>query len=161
MRLQDRESFHVDPAFTRQIAMKFSLRAFWRGLLADLGLLPASPRTYSSEADLLEVVKDLAAREQRSEKEVTAELVSLALRRRDHNQVMLRCWETLSYREQQVAALACLNRTNRQIAAQLQISPDTVKTHTRNVLAKFELRRKPELVQALSDWDFSAWVDTR
>ncbi len=56
-----------------------------------------------------------------------------------------------------MAALLCLNYTNRQVAARLGLSPETVKTHTRNLLAKFQLRTRAELRRALADWDFSAW----
>jgi DNA-binding CsgD family transcriptional regulator len=66
-------------------------------------------------------------------------------------------WYSLSPREQQVAALICLNYTSRQIAARLRISPETVKTHTRNLLSKFDLRTRVELRELLADWDFSAW----
>ena len=47
--------------------------------------------------------------------------------------------------------------TNRQIAARLVLSPETVKTHLRSVLHKFGLRSKAELRQALAGWDFSGW----
>jgi two-component system nitrate/nitrite response regulator NarP len=63
----------------------------------------------------------------------------------------------LSPREQQVVALTCLNLTNRQIAAKLVITPETAKTHVRNILRKFNLHSKVELREALSDWDFSDW----
>ena len=66
---------------------------------------------------------------------------------------------SLTPREQDVAALACLGYTNRQIAARLGISPDTVKTHVRNLLHKFELHSKDELRSLLQDWDFSAWEE--
>jgi DNA-binding CsgD family transcriptional regulator len=67
-------------------------------------------------------------------------------------------WRGLTPRQQQVAALACLNFTNRQIAARLGISPQTVKAHLRNLLDRFELHSKAELRQALEDWDFSEWI---
>ena len=67
-------------------------------------------------------------------------------------------WQQLTPREQQVAALVCLNYTNHQIAARLSISPDTVKLHVHNLLAKFDLHRKADLRVALSDLDFSVWV---
>jgi DNA-binding CsgD family transcriptional regulator len=57
-----------------------------------------------------------------------------------------------------VAALTRLNFTNRQIAARLMITPETAKTHVRNVLRKFDLHSKAELRRALADWDFSAWL---
>ena len=47
--------------------------------------------------------------------------------------------------------------TNRQIAARLMISPETVKTHLRNAQYKFDVHSKAELRALLSDWDFSAW----
>jgi DNA-binding CsgD family transcriptional regulator len=56
-----------------------------------------------------------------------------------------------------VAALTCLGYTNRQMAARLSLSPETIKTHVRNVLFKFGLNRKTDLRQALANWDFSAW----
>jgi len=64
----------------------------------------------------------------------------------------------LTPRQQQTAALACLNFTNRQIAARLGISPQTVKTHIRNLLHRFDLHSKAELRQVLADWDFSEWI---
>ena len=70
-------------------------------------------------------------------------------------------WQSLSPREQDVAALACLGYTNRQIGAFLSISPETVKTHLRNALVKFNLRTRSELHMLLKDWDFSAWDPQR
>jgi len=58
-----------------------------------------------------------------------------------------------------VAALICLNYTNRQIASHFVISTETAKTHVANALRKFGLHSKAELRRALADWDFSAWVD--
>jgi DNA-binding NarL/FixJ family response regulator len=58
-----------------------------------------------------------------------------------------------------VSALTCLKFTNAEIAEYLTISPETVKTHIRNVLSKFNLHSKNELRQNLSDWDFSAWAE--
>ncbi len=81
----------------------------------------------------------------------------MALVQRKTAEINLARWEALSPREQQVAALVCLGFTNRQIADHLVLSHETVKTHVRNVLYKFDLRSKAELRQALADWDFSAW----
>jgi DNA-binding NarL/FixJ family response regulator len=130
-------------------------------LLSDLGLLHPSGRVYLHDAELLQAVSDLATQEQRSLDEAAAELLSLALAQKDAHASRLRTWDSLSSREQQIAALTCLDCTNRQVAARLRISPATVASHVRNVLYKFNLHSKAELRQALSDWDFSAWVDTR
>ena len=141
--------------------MKHLLLSLWRRFLSDLSLLRAPYRFYGYDEELLQAVRNLALREQRSEEEVAADLLSMALVQRETYEEKLSDWRSLSWREQQVAALACLNYTNRQIAARLRISPATVATHMRNVLYKFRLHSKQELRQYLSDWDFSAWEDIR
>lgn len=130
----------------------------WQRLLADLGLRKTTcPRVFSLDATLLRSVQDLAELEQRPEEEITSELVAYALARRVANVSNLVDWEALSPREQQVAALACLGYTNRQIASRLILSPDTVKSHMRSILHKFNIHSKSQLRQVLADWDFSAW----
>lgn len=141
--------------------MKYWLQSLWRRFLSDLNLSRAPPRFYRYDEELLQAVRELAIRERRSEEEVAADLLSIALVQREAYEEKLRYWRSLSWREQQVAALACLNYTNRQIAARLRISPSTVATHMRNVLYKFNLHSKVDLRQFLSDWDFSAWEDIR
>jgi DNA-binding CsgD family transcriptional regulator len=71
--------------------------------------------------------------------------------------VLLYQWETLSPRERDIAALVCLGYTNKEIGVKLHISPETVKTHLRSVLLKFNLRNRTELRLTLKEWDFSAW----
>lgn len=66
-------------------------------------------------------------------------------------------WRTLSQREQEVTALLCLGYTNRQIAEKLFIAPDTVRTHMRHILYKFDLHSKDDLRLLLIDWNFDAW----
>jgi two-component system response regulator NreC len=99
----------------------------------------------------------LAKRQQRPEDELAAELLSFALAQRNAAEARLELWRDLSPREQQVVALICLGYTNRQIANQLVISTETVKSHVRNALRKFSVRSKVELRQVLADWDFSTW----
>ncbi|HZD57172.1 MAG TPA: LuxR C-terminal-related transcriptional regulator [Anaerolineales bacterium] len=135
------------------------LAYIWRRLLKALGLTTLDRRMYTFEGELIQSLKDLAEREQRPEEEVAAELLAFAIAQRDTAETYLDHWRELSPREQQVAALTCLNYTNRQIAARLQISSETVKTHVRNLLYKFNLHSKAELRQALSEWDFTAWRD--
>ena len=86
---------------------------------------------------------------------------SFELLQREQAEESLQQWRELSKRERQVAALTCQNYTNLEIAAVLQISPETVKTHVRNVLRKFGLRSKAELRHALAGWDFSAWYKSQ
>lgn len=70
-------------------------------------------------------------------------------------------WRSLSAREQEVCALVCLGLSNRQIAARLFLSAETIKTHVRSSLLKFGLGSREELVRTLEGWDFSAWEQAR
>jgi DNA-binding CsgD family transcriptional regulator len=99
-----------------------------------------------------------AAKSTSSRQQAAQDLLKNALVDRQIAEAHLGHWRALTPRQQQVAALACLNFTNRQIAARLGISPQTVKAHLRNLLHRFELHGKAELRQALEDWDFSEWV---
>jgi len=64
-------------------------------------------------------------------------------------------WESLSERQQEVAALACLGFTNAEIAEKLDISLETVKTHIKVILRKFKVRGRHQLRYILRKWDFS------
>jgi DNA-binding CsgD family transcriptional regulator len=99
----------------------------------------------------------LAERESRPADQLAAELLSQALARRQAAEASLPCWESLSPRQQQVAALVCLRLTDLEIARYLGISPETVKSHMQGIFAKFELHHRSELRLALADWDFSKW----
>ena len=126
-------------------------------LLDSLRRLPLAPRLFQFDEPLLEALRQLAAREQRSENEVAADLLEAALALRSADDERLRMWESLSPREQQVVALACLDKTNRQIAAHLYLSPETIKTHMRSAQRKFGVSNKSELRTRLAGWDFRDW----
>jgi DNA-binding CsgD family transcriptional regulator len=124
-------------------------------------LNPANPtRLLLLELDPLHAVylAQVAAATGTSRQQAAQDLLKNALVDRQIAEAHLVHWRALTPRQQQVAALACLNFTNRQIAARLGISPQTVKAHLRNLLHRFELHGKGELRQALEDWDFSEWV---
>jgi DNA-binding CsgD family transcriptional regulator len=114
-------------------------------------------RSFDLDQELIQALQMLAEQEQRPAEDLAFDLLAFAIDQKHASQVLVQRWRTLSLRQQQVAALACLNLTNRQIAARLMISPETVKTHLRNALYKFEVHSKIELRLLLSDWDFSAW----
>ncbi|MEV8147646.1 LuxR C-terminal-related transcriptional regulator [Arthrobacter sp. NPDC080073] len=59
----------------------------------------------------------------------------------------LQAFESLTGREREIAFYAERGMTNKQIAAQLFVSPATVNFHIRNVLAKLGLRSRRELGQ--------------
>ena len=93
--------------------------------------------------------------QRRSPDDVVSEIVSSVLASGALDADLWRRWQSLSPREQQVAALTCLGYTNPQIAARLGLAVETVRTHTRNVQFKFNVNSKADLRLLLSAWDFS------
>jgi DNA-binding CsgD family transcriptional regulator len=132
------------------------IMSLWQKLLQVLSI-PGGKRNYELDRPLVDALQQLAEFEERPQEEVAADLLSAALEQRQVNETNLKIWRTLSTREQQVTALICLNYTNRQIATRLIISKDTVKSHVRNILRKFEVHSKAELRHILAKWDFSDW----
>jgi DNA-binding CsgD family transcriptional regulator len=109
------------------------------------------------DPSLLTELDHLAERERRSYEAVAADLLTAALHQRQSAEANLQRWQMLSPREQQVAALICLDYTNAQIASRLSISLPTVKSHVRNILLKFRVSHRGDLRHVLADWDFSDW----
>jgi DNA-binding CsgD family transcriptional regulator len=127
-------------------------------LLRRLGLRrEAEPRYYELDESLQVMLEGIAEQEQRSPEEVASHLLREGLEHRQTEDNLWQRWQSLSAREQEVAALACLGYTNKQIALRLGVSAETVKTHLRHALAKFNLRTRAELGLLLADWDFSTW----
>ena len=126
-------------------------------LLDKLGLRRMERRRFTLEGQLVTYLQELADHEQRPAAEVAGELLASGAAQRDQAQEIYQCWMSLSAREQEVAALVCLGYTNRQIGNRLIISPQTAKSHVRNILYKFDLHSKEELRMLLANWDFSTW----
>jgi DNA-binding CsgD family transcriptional regulator len=127
-------------------------------LLQQLGLFrPSKPRKYGLDVSLQPLLESMAEHQQRSPDEMVSDLVDEAISRRQLDADLWRRWLSLSPREQQVAALTCLNYTNPQIAAKLGVAVETVRTHTRNAQMKFNVNSKSDLRVLLSEWDFSAF----
>lgn len=114
-------------------------------------------RSYRLDTRLAKTLQRLAQAEQRPIQDVASDLLvsGLALRRTQRD--LWQRWNSLSPREQNVAALICLGYTTDQIAARLYIAPSTVKTHARNALMKFAFENRNELRRMLSEWDFNQW----
>jgi DNA-binding CsgD family transcriptional regulator len=129
----------------------------WQELLYRLGFKHRTRCYFNLDEELVEALRAAAQEEQRSEDEVVARLLSASLTLRQQAAINVRNWESLSDREKQVAALACLRYTYRQTAGLLHLSPQTIKSHMQSVLRKFGLRRKEELRLQLSQWDFRDW----
>ena len=114
-------------------------------------------RLYELDQSLNEVVGDLSLREQRSPDAIVSDLVEKGLNQLYSEQALVQQWQGLSLRERDVTALVCLGYTNRQIASQLDISAETVKTHLRNILIKLHLRSRTQLALIFENWDFGEW----
>jgi DNA-binding CsgD family transcriptional regulator len=114
-------------------------------------------RRYELQESLQAALVERADREQRPPEELQDELLAAGLAQHDNSEQLKQCWERLSAREKDVAALSCLEYTNRQIALMMGISPETVKSYAQNVFFKFNLHSKNELRMKLEEWDFSEW----
>jgi ATP/maltotriose-dependent transcriptional regulator MalT len=60
-------------------------------------------------------------------------------------------YHTLTRREREVLTLIAAGQSNRQMAENLVVSPETVKTHVRHVLGKLGVARKAEIQAILRD----------
>jgi DNA-binding CsgD family transcriptional regulator len=138
--------------------------SFWQALHQLLETLLLSRETYYLfDDDLVQSLQALAERENRPAEKVASDLLFMALAERNWTEITMTHWQTLSLREQQVAAMVCLGYSSRQVANHLYLVPDTVRSHLRRALFKFHLRRKTELRRVLSasaGWDFKAWEAT-
>jgi DNA-binding CsgD family transcriptional regulator len=111
------------------------------------------------EADLFLMLEDLAAAQGKNIEEFTVEALYSVVNANYDQARNDRRWDTLTPREQQVAALACLGYTNQEIAQQLVISVNTVRSHMRSILDKYRVANKAELRLALAAWDFQGWLE--
>jgi len=133
--------------------------SIWQRLLHLIGLRPKPGfRTYKISESLHVTLSTLAKHEGRSERELIPDILAAGLTQYRSVDELWPKWESLSPREQDVTALTCLGLTNRQIAARLSLSPETIKSHVRAALLKFGVTRKTELRHILAHWDFSAWM---
>ena len=121
--------------------------SLWQNLQRLLGFSrPNNHLSLEMDQNLIRSLERLAQREQRPETELAAELLSMALVQRKEAEINLRHWEALSPREQQVTALICLGYTNPQIAAQLMLSQQTVKTHVHKIFRKMNVNTRTQAV---------------
>ena len=133
--------------------------SIWQRFLFLVGLRPnPGPRKYEVSEGLQVTLAEIAQHEGRSEHELIPDLLAAGLDQHRSTDKLRLKWKSLSPREQDVTAFCCLGYTNRQIAARLWLSPETIKSHVRKILNKFGVKRKTELRHLLSDWDFSAWM---
>jgi DNA-binding CsgD family transcriptional regulator len=109
--------------------------------------------------ELLEAVAEIAVQDGRSIGEITNDLVRYALYDHRLAESSLRTWHQLTPREREITALIWLGLTNPEIAQRLSISLNTVKTHVKNILSKFNVHSKKSLSDRLVGLDLSDWTD--
>jgi DNA-binding NarL/FixJ family response regulator len=97
-------------------------------------------------ARLVSAVEAVAAGERPLAPAVVARLVASYVDRPPAPQADLRRLDPLSDRERDVLALIGAGRSNAEIAAELFISLATVKSHVRHILAKLDLRDRPQAI---------------
>ena len=114
-------------------------------------------RTYRLDDPFHIELNHIAIQENRTQEEMTASVLAAGMYQYRRKDELLSLWYSLSGRERDVTALACLGLTNRQIAARMGISPETVKSYLETVLHKLGLRGKAELRVLFADLGFEAW----
>ena len=97
-------------------------------------------------ARLVSAVEAVAAGERPLAPEVVARLVASYVDRPPTAPSDARKLDPLSDRERDVLALIGAGRSNAEIAAELFISLPTVKSHVRHILAKLDLRDRPQAI---------------
>jgi DNA-binding NarL/FixJ family response regulator len=101
--------------------------------------------------DLAESLRFLARSRGQPLESLTADLLRRALDQEARRKQAEEALAGLTPRQREVARLAAGGRTNRQIARELWLSPETVKTHLRRTLGHFDLHSKAELRLLLLD----------
>ena len=131
----------------------------WDQIHRVLGLKTHSRSPFIDNPELLALLAQLAAEEGRGLEGLIEELLYDAIAERYTAVENFEPWQKLTPRERQAAALACLGYTNQEIADRMVISSNTVKTHLRQVLRKFNVNSKSQLREVLTGWDFQGWID--
>lgn len=119
---------------------------------------PKQPDNFAEiDPNLIPLIEDIAKEEDLTISETVDRLLSFAIGEHYVTNDNLLRWESLTPRQQDTAAYACLGHSNMEIAQRMSISINTVKTHLRQVLQTFAVGGKRELQIILVSWDFSDW----
>jgi DNA-binding CsgD family transcriptional regulator len=112
-------------------------------------------RGFAVDVQLQTTLEDLAKREKRPVDEVANDLLQQALGEREVAEARLGPWWELTPRQKEIVAMICQGYTNQEIAIQLNISTETVKSHVRTILQRFDVHSKAELRGRLAGWEFT------
>jgi len=128
---------------------------WWRAILRSRKRAKTRRFEWSQVLDV--ILDNLAVLEQRPQEQIHEELITSALASRRSAEDLVRRWDTLTPRQQDVVALVCLGYTNRHISARLGLSTATIETYIKVIRQKLALTTKSELRALFSGWDFSEW----
>lgn len=115
-------------------------------------------RIFAMDVDAYENLRLIAARRQQTPEDAAAQVFEQIAYEQDVQSWTMQCWEQLSPRQRQIAAYVCRGDSTRQIAAQLNISQTTVKSHVEIVLRKFNVPNRIALRQLLAPWDLRPYL---
>ncbi len=118
---------------------------------------PKAKKNFALDLDTLSTVTRIARKQHRDPEEYANQILSDVFRYQEAYGDLWELWGRLTPREQEVAALICLDYTTRQIAAKLQVAPETVKSHSKNIEKKLAVSNRRELRQVFQMWDFRSW----
>lgn len=127
-------------------------------IMRDLKSWLHRKRIFAVDVGAYENLRRVARQQQRSPEEVASRLFEHIAQEQDDQSWSTQCWQQLSPRQQQVAAYVCRGDTTRQIAAHLNISETTVKSHVEIILRKFGIHSRIALRQLLAPWDLSSYL---
>ena len=109
----------------------------------------------SMDGETRKLLADFAEQSQMSPEEVAIHWLGLQASAYQQDQEVAQLWARLTAREQQVVALCCLEYSDHEIAATLDIAYGTARTHLYKAIDKLGINKKSELQFLLRNWHFS------
>lgn len=97
-------------------------------------------------AELVDAVRTVAAGQALLSPAVTRRVISMMGRRGPGPPAGRQAWDTLTAREHEMVAWVATGRANVEIADELVLSPDTVRTHVSRAMVKLGARDRAQLV---------------
>ena len=107
--------------------------------------------------ELYKQLKQLADAEGKKPDELLREILPIYSEQKQREKNKRFVWESLPEREREICAMICAEYTNKQIAEELKISINTVRSYSSSIYGKFAVKSRKELKLLLADWDFSAF----
>lgn len=97
-------------------------------------------------AELVDAIRVVAAGQALLSPSVTRRVIAMMGRRGDGPAAGRQAWDTLTAREREMVAWVATGRANDEIAQELVICPDTVRTHVSRAMVKLGARDRAQLV---------------